>query len=81
MASSEKDPSTRAVHIRQNVYTFAYIPGLHGGRKKEEAIVALLTNGQAIGRLHHLSSAAVSTLGKVMLEGGNATIHQSTSRG
>lgn len=26
--------------------------------------------GQAIGRLHHLSSAAVSTLGKVMLEGG-----------
>ena len=26
--------------------------------------------GQAIGRLHHLSSAAVSTLGKVMLEPG-----------
>ena len=26
--------------------------------------------GQAIGRLHHLSSAAVTTLGKVMLEPG-----------
>jgi hypothetical protein len=78
------------------------------GRKKEEAIVALLTTrtteeaaravnvsaktilrwqkepefdaafraakraafGQSIGRLHHLSSAAVTTLGKVMLEPG-----------
>jgi hypothetical protein len=76
------------------------------GRKKEEAIVALLTTrtteeaaravnvtaktilrwqkepefdaafraakraafGQSIGRLHYLSSAAVSTLGKVMLD-------------
>ena len=81
--------------------------GTKFGRKKEDAIVALLTTrtveeaarvvnisprtllrwmkepefdlafraakraafGQAIGRLHHLSSAAVSTLGKVMLEG------------
>ena len=80
--------------------------GAKFGRKKEEAIVALLTTrtteeaarvvnispktllrwqkepefdlafraakraafGQAIGRLHHLSSAAVTTLGKVMLE-------------
>jgi len=78
------------------------------GRKKEEAIVALLTTrtveeaarvvhisaktllrwmkepefdaayqaakraafGQSIARLHHLSSAAVTTLGKVMLEPG-----------
>jgi len=76
------------------------------GRKKEEAIVALLTHrtieeaargvnistktllrwqkepefdaayrsakraafGQSIARLHHLSSAAVSTLGKIMLD-------------
>ena len=82
--------------------------GAKFGRKKEDAIVALLTTrtieeaaravkvspktllrwqkepefdlafraakraafGQAIGRLHQLSSAAVSTLGKVMLEGG-----------
>jgi histone acetyltransferase (RNA polymerase elongator complex component) len=82
--------------------------GAKFGRKKEEAIVALLTTrtvdeaaraakisaktlmrwqkepefdlafraakraafGQAIARLHQLSSAAVSTLGKVMLEGG-----------
>ena len=82
--------------------------GTKFGRKKEEAIVALLTTrtveeaaravnvsprtllrwqkepefdlafraakraafGQAIARLHQLSSAAVSTLGKVMLEGG-----------
>lgn len=80
--------------------------GTKFGRKKEEAIVALLTNrsieeaaratgidpntllrwlklpefqkpyreakwaayGQAIARLHHLSSAAVSTLGKIMLD-------------
>jgi len=80
--------------------------GAKFGRKKEEAIVALLTNrtieeaaravnvstktllrwhkepefeaayyaakraafGQSIARLHHLSSAAVSTLGKVMLD-------------
>jgi hypothetical protein len=80
--------------------------GAKFGRKKEEAIVALLTHrnteeaaraigvgpatllrwqkepefdvafrtakrvafGQAIARLHHLSSAAVSTLGKVMLD-------------
>jgi hypothetical protein len=78
------------------------------GRKKEDAIVALLTTrtveeaarvvgvsaktllrwmkepefdtaylaakraafGQSIARLHHLSSAAVTTLGKVMLEPG-----------
>lgn len=82
--------------------------GAKFGRKKEDAIVALLTTrtteeaaravgisaktmlrwqkepefkiafltaqraafGQAIGRLHHLSSAAVTTLGKVMLEPG-----------
>jgi len=80
--------------------------GAKFGRKKEEAIVALLTHRtveeaaravsvtpktllrwqkepefdaefraakrsafkQAVGRLHHLSSAAVSTLGKVMLD-------------
>jgi hypothetical protein len=80
--------------------------GAKFGRKKEEAIVALLTHrtieeaarsvgvatktllrwqkdpefdaayragkraayGQSIARLHHLSSAAVSTLGKVMLD-------------
>jgi hypothetical protein len=80
--------------------------GAKFGRKKEEAIVALLTNrtieeaarsigvdpktllrwmkepefdaayraakraafGQSIARLHHLSSAAVSTLGKIMLD-------------
>ena len=80
--------------------------GAKFGRKKEEAIVALLTTrtteeaaravnvsaktilrwqqepefdaafraakraafGQSIGRLHYLSSAAVSTLGKVMLD-------------
>jgi hypothetical protein len=80
--------------------------GAKFGRKKEEAIVALLTTrtieeaaravnvpaktilrwqkepefdaayraakraafGQSIARLHHLSSAAVSTLGKVMLD-------------
>ena len=80
--------------------------GAKFGRKKEEAIVALLTTrtteeaaravkvtaktllrwmkepefdaaflaakraafGQSIGRLHYLSSGAVSTLGKVMLE-------------
>jgi hypothetical protein len=80
--------------------------GAKFGRRKEDAIVALLTTrtteeaaravnvspktllrwqkepefdlafraakraafGQAIGRLHHLSSAAVTTLGKVMLE-------------
>jgi transposase-like protein len=80
--------------------------GAKFGRKREEAIVALLTHrsveeaaraidiapktlyrwlkepefdqsyrtakraafGQAIARLHHLSSAAVSTLGKVMLD-------------
>ena len=80
--------------------------GTKFGRKKEEAIVALLTTrtteeaaravnvsaktilrwqkepefdaafraakraafGQSIGRLHYLSSAAVSTLGKVMLD-------------
>jgi hypothetical protein len=82
--------------------------GAKFGRKKEQAIVALLAHrtieeaaraidivpntlqrwmkepefdtayraakraafGQAIGRLHHLSSAAVTTLGKVMLEPG-----------
>ncbi len=82
--------------------------GAKFGRKKEDAIVALLTTrtveeaarvigvstktllrwmkepefdtayraakraafGQSIARLHHLSSAAVSTLGKVMLEPG-----------
>src|SRR5665213_2574984 len=82
--------------------------GAKFGRKKEEAIVALLTTrtveeaaraahisaktllrwmkeagfdtayraakraafGQSIARLHHLSSAAVTTLGKVMLESG-----------
>lgn len=82
--------------------------GAKFGRKKEDAIVALLTNrtveeaarvvgvstktlmrwmkepefdtayraakraafGQSIARLHHLSSAAVTTLGKVMLEPG-----------
>jgi hypothetical protein len=82
--------------------------GAKFGRKKEDAIVALLTTrtveeaarvvdvspktllrwqrepefdlafraakraafDQAIGRLHHLSSAAVTTLGKVMLEPG-----------
>jgi len=82
--------------------------GTKFGRKKEEAIVALLTHrtieeaaraievvpntllrwmkepefdmayraakraafGQSIARLHHLSSAAVTTLGKVMLEPG-----------
>jgi hypothetical protein len=82
--------------------------GAKFGRKKEEAIVALLTTrtteeaaravkvtaktllrwmkepefdaayraakraafGQSIARLHHLSSAAVTTLGKVMLEPG-----------
>jgi hypothetical protein len=82
--------------------------GAKFGRKKEEAIVALLTHrtteeaaraagigsatllrwqkepefqaayreakraayGQAIARMHHLTSAAVSTLGKVMLESG-----------
>jgi len=81
--------------------------GAKFGRKKEEAVIALLTTrtieeaartvnvspktllrwlkepefdlalrtakraafGQAISRLHQLSSAAVSTLGKVMLEG------------
>src|ERR1700694_48654 len=80
--------------------------GAKFGRKKEDAIAALLTTrtpeeaaravnvspktllrwqkepefdlafraakraafGQAIGRLHHLSSAAVTTLGKVMLD-------------
>jgi transposase-like protein len=80
--------------------------GAKFGRKKEEAIVALLTHrtieeaarsigvdpktllrwmkepefdkayraakraafGQSIARLHHLSSAAVSTLGKIMLD-------------
>src|SRR6185437_6065146 len=80
--------------------------GTKFGRKKEEAIVALLTTrtteeaaakinvsaktllrwlkepefatayrdakryayGQSIARMHHLSSAAVSTLGKVMLD-------------
>src|SRR5580692_3533501 len=80
--------------------------GAKFGRKKEEAIVALLTTrtteeaaravkvtaktllrwqkepefeaalraakraafGQSIARLHHLSSAAISTLGKVMLD-------------
>jgi hypothetical protein len=80
--------------------------GAKFGRKKEDAIVALLTHrtieeaaktlgiatktlmrwqkepefdaayraakraafGQAVARLHHLSSAAVSTLGKVMLD-------------
>ena len=82
--------------------------GAKFGRKKEDAIVALLTTrtveeaarsvgvstktllrwmkepefdaayraakraafGQSIARLHHLSSAAVTTLGKVMLEPG-----------
>jgi len=82
--------------------------GAKFGRKKEEAILALLTTrtveeaaraahisaktllrwmkepefdaayqaakraafGQSIARLHHLSSAAVTTLGKVMLEPG-----------
>jgi transposase-like protein len=82
------------------------VPGGKFGRKKEEAIVALLSQrsvddaarvinvtprtlyrwmkepefdaayraakraafGQSIARLHHLSSAAVSTLGKVMLD-------------
>ena len=82
--------------------------GAKFGRKKEDAIVALLTTrtveeaaravgistktllrwmkdpefdtayraakraafGQSIARLHHLSSAAVSTLGKMMLEPG-----------
>ena len=100
-------PETLSIRM-QMVIRSHHVTG-HGtkfGRKKEEAIVALLTHrtseeaaravgisgvtllrwqkepefqvsyqeakraafGQSVARLHHLSSAAVSTLGKIMLD-------------